>query len=202
MSHDARWYSTVMTEEGSPAMLPLGESPWRGLYLEAAKLIDPHEHVVDLGCGTGRFIQQLYERGHYAPVLGVDWASGVVEEAVRYCEPRDPRHAPTFEIADLIGEWEPDPERAGNTVYTSFETLEHLPSDLELVARIPPGHRFVFSVPNYWSPSHERWFESVGDVWARYSQLLHIRRWIYISIDEPTKMLHLIESRRRSDTWA
>lgn len=200
--HDARWYGEVMTEEGSPAMLPLDESPWLPLYLEAARLIDPHEHVVDLGCGTGRFIQQLYNRGHYAPIVGVDWAAAVLEEAVRYCMPlEEDAPLPTFLLADLVGEWKPDVDRAGNTVYTCFETLEHLPADLDVVARIPPGHRFIFSVPNYWSASHERWFPNVGDVFRRYEELLAMRRWIYVPIDWPTKMLHLVEGRRRSDTW-
>lgn len=199
MSHDADWYSQVMTEDGSPAMAPLNESPWRELYLETAKLIDPHEEVCDLGCGTGRFIQQLYDRGHYAYVKGVDWALAPLEEALRYVQP-PPKSEVDFELLDLE-EWEPDPQRGGNRVFTCLETLEHLAGDLELVAKIPPGHRFIFSVPNYWSASHVRFFPSVGEVWDRYSSLLTFKRWIYVPIDEPTKMVHLVEGLRRSESW-
>lgn len=205
MKYDSAWYDEAMTADDAPSMLPLEESPWLPLYREAAKLIDIHEAVEDLGCGTGRFIQQLYERGHYAPITGIDFSHAALTEADLYCEPRHGQApAPVFEKCDLVLEWEPDPERHGNTVYTCLEVLEHLEGDgdLELVARIPPGHRFVFSLPSYASQSHERFFPNPASVWHRYDSVLLFMRWVLVPIEWPIKVVHLLEARRRTESWA
>ena len=208
VTYDAAWYDEVMVEEGSPAMLPLEESPWRTMYGEVAKMIDPHEEVVDLGCGTGRFLRLLYERGHYAQVTGVDWSKTALAEARRYArvsaqvpvsdtefvEPPKPQ----WVLSDLA-EWRPDPLRAGNTVYVCTEVLEHLEDDRELVRRVPPGHRFLFSVPNFDSESHLRVFRNLREVWKRYEGLLHFRRWIMVGSDR--QGVHICETWRRGDSW-
>lgn len=195
-TYDRDWYDEVMVEEGSPAMLPLEQSPWQSTYEEIAKLLDAHEPVVDLGCGTGRFIELLQRRGHYGPITGVDWAGSALEEAQRYITVAG---APVELVEQDLNEWQPDPNRAGGTVYVCTEVLEHLDDDLGLVARVPPGHRLLFSVPNFDSESHVRVFRTVGSVWERYSQLLHIRRWVAIGSDR--QGIHVVESRRRGDAW-
>lgn len=196
---DAAWYDRVLVEDGSPAMLPLEESPWLSTYLEVARMIDPHEEVVDLGCGTGRFIELLYQREHYGRVTGVDWSVTALAEAGRYATPRH-REAPLPEwvLCDLA-EWRPDPLRAGNTVYTCLEVLEHLEDDRDLVRRVPPGHRLLFSVPNFDSESHVRVFRNLREIWRRYEGLLHFRRWIMVGTDR--QGVHVCETRRRGDSW-
>lgn len=192
--YDATWYDTAMTEPDAPAMLPLEESPWLAMYEELAGWIAPHEEVVDLGCGTGRFLELLRREGHYAKATGVDWSMAALEEAFAYYE-----GAASFRREDLR-EWAPDLERAGNTVYICSEVLEHLDAELDLVRRIPPGHRFLFSVPNFDSLAHERVFPSLGYVWDRYSHLLTFRRWSLIALDE-RKAIHVCETVRRLDSW-
>ena len=203
MTHDAAWYDRVMVEEGSPAMLPLDESPWLPMYTEVAQLIRPEEEVVDLGCGTGRFIKLLLERDHYAKITGIDWSAVALDEAHRYCA-SGPFHHEFEELEWLEGNldhWTPAGDRAGNTVYVCTEVLEHMPmtTDVELVQRIPPGHRFLFSVPNYDSESHVRTFPHLSVIWGRYDQLLDFTRWALIG--EPRKAVHICEARRRADSW-
>jgi len=198
---DAAWYDTAMTDPDGPAMLPLEDSPWLHLYEEVARWIPPHEHVVDLGCGTGRFIQQLYENKHYAPIVGVDWSQAALLEAISYCRPvHGQATMPLFELEDL-DEWTPEGERNGNTVYVCTEVLEHIELDLDLIRKIPAGHRFVFSLPNYWSESHERWFDGPGSIWERYAGLLEFTRWSLVEIHHPIKHIHVLDTRRRSDSW-
>lgn len=187
-----------MTEESAPSMLPLEESPWLEMYETLAAMLDANEEVVDLGCGTGRFIELLRRKGHYGKVSGVDWSAAALEAAFDYCEPRGGTVAPTFMREDLA-EWEPDPKRRGNTVYVCSEVLEHLPDDLGVVRRIPPGHRFLFTVPNFASRSHLRTFPRVGDLWERYAGLLIFRSWRLIG--EERHAIHICESVRRSDAW-
>lgn len=195
------WYDQVMTEDGSPAMLPLEDSPWLTTYSEVARLIEPHEQVVDLGCGTGRFIRLLYNRDHYAPVTGVDWSDTALDEAQRYAAagPRHPDAPDTQWVSLDLDQWEPDGDRLGNCVFTCLETLEHLPLDRELVEKIPPGHRFVFTVPNFWSESHVRIFPSPGDAWRRYAQWLLFTRWIFVGSER--QGIHIYDARRRNDSW-
>jgi trans-aconitate methyltransferase len=197
--YDAAWYDEVLVEDGSPAMEPLEESPWAQVYLEISQWIDPHEEVVDLGCGTGRFLEQLYRRDHYARVTGVDWSAAALAEAGSYAKPRHPDAPPPKLVLQDLAEWEPEGERAGNTVFTCMEVLEHLEDDLGLVRRVPPGHRFLVSLPNFWSESHVRTFPDPRSVWQRYGGLLHFRRWVMVGSDR--QGIHILETRRRGDSW-
>lgn len=197
--YDAAWYDEVMVEDGSPAMLPLEESPWLTTYTEIARWIDPHEEVVDLGCGTGRLVELLYRKDHYARITGVDWSAAALAEAEAYAKPRHPdAPPPEWQLCDLA-EWRPDGGRAGNTVYVATEVLEHLEDDIELVRRVPPGHRLLMSLPNFHSESHLRVFTDLRTVWKRYGQLVHFRRWVMVGSDR--QGIHVLESRRRGDSW-
>jgi 2-polyprenyl-3-methyl-5-hydroxy-6-metoxy-1,4-benzoquinol methylase len=185
-----------MTEPDAPAMLSLEESPWLTMYETLAGMISPNEEVVDLGCGTGRFIELLRRNGHHAQITGVDWSASALEEAFEYFGGNG--NAPSFRREDLR-EWEPDSERAGNTIYVCSEVLEHLDDDLDLVRRIPPGHRFLFSVPNFDSEAHIRIFVGVGDLWKRYAGLLVFRSWRMVGTERHG--IHVVETIRRTDAW-
>lgn len=195
MTNTAEWYDVAMTEENAPAMLPLEESPWLSVYETLVVMIGPEEEVVDLGCGTGRFLELLRRSGHYAPMTGVDWSEAALEEAFRYVESKD---LVKLQLQDL-SEWQADPERFGNTVYVCSEVLEHLEDDVALVRRIPPGHRFLFTVPNFHSASHMRVFEHVGDLWERYAALVTFKSWRMVGTER--KGIHIVESIRRAEAW-
>lgn len=198
-AYDATWYDRVMVEPESPAMVPLEDSPWFTTYLELAKMIDPHEEVVDLGCGTGRFIELLYRRDHYAQVTGIDWSAAALAEAESYAKPRHQDASRPKWIHQDLTEWRPDPLRAGNTVYVCSEVLEHLEDDRDLVRRIPPGHRLLFTVPNFHSESHLRVFTNVSELWRRYDRLLDFRRWVMVGGSR--QGIHVAETRRRDTSW-
>ncbi len=53
------FYDSAMTDPDEPAMLELEDSPWLELYRQASWWIPNGHHVLDLGCGTGRFAEQL-----------------------------------------------------------------------------------------------------------------------------------------------
>lgn len=200
MTYDATWYDEVMVEEDSPAMLPLEESPWRTTYERVAAMIDANEDVVDLGCGTGRFIRLLHENDHYGQITGVDWSLNALKEAKRYARKSKSPYAPKPQwiLKDLM-EWEPDGNRAGNTVFTCMEVLEHLEDDLGFVRRVPPGHRFLLTVPNFHSESHVRIFTTVESVFKRYAELLRYRSWSMVGSER--QGIHVCETIRRADAW-
>lgn len=189
------FYDERMVADDAPSMLPLEDSPWRPLYVEAAMWIPKAHPVVDLGCGTGRFLRCLEVEGHEGERAGVDFSAAAVTEALGYLG----ADAATLELVDLR-DWQPDPRRAGHTTYTCLEVLEHLDDDLGLIERIPPGHQVVFSVPNYESEAHLRWFRGPGAAEQRYGMLLSLRRWSLIRLDE-RKAIHLFDSTRRTGSW-
>lgn len=187
------FYDRAMTDPGAPSMLPLERSPWLPLYEEAASWIKANEPVIDLGCGTGRFAKQIsLIPGRYGTYTGFDFSAHTITEARRYCPG-------LYDVVDLR-EWHVDEPIDGATIFTCLEVLEHLADDLDLAKRVPPGHRFIFSVPNYASEAHLRVFPSLGLLWARYGNLVTFNRWTRIELDE-RKVIHLIDSTRRTDSW-
>lgn len=189
---EAPFYDVAMTAAGEPAMLPLEASPWLGLYQWASWLIPWGCPVVDLGCGTGRFAEQIRRREQTTNFEGIDFSSAAIAECRRYV----PEWSDKFRVEDLR-DWQPCPERLSNTVYTCLETLEHLEDDMSLVRRIPVGHQFVFSVPNFGGEAHLRTFQNVSDAWLRYGQLLDVTAWHRIG-SGPQNFVHLYMGTRRN----
>jgi 2-polyprenyl-3-methyl-5-hydroxy-6-metoxy-1,4-benzoquinol methylase len=186
-----------MTDPGEPAMLDLLDSPWLELYRQASWWIPSNHHVVDLGCGTGRFAEQL-RRGGHDTYLGLDFSPAAVDECRRYVPEfdKDTGWHGEFQVADLR-EWESG-DIPGNTVFTCLETLEHLEDDLDLVRRVPVGHVLVFSVPNYGGEAHLRTFQNVGDAWSRYGHLLEFLNWSRLGGEQ--YQIHLYRAVRRA-SW-
>lgn len=195
----AVFYDEAMTAPGAPSMLPLEESPWRPVYEEAARWIlnDP---VIDLGCGTGRFSQALYRQTRRSSYLGIDFSRAALAEAKRgFSDGVLKYEGIKFRRQDLT-RWKPESALASNTIFTCLEVLEHLEGDLDLVGRIPPGFRLIFSVPNYPSAAHVRDFRTLGTIWERYSPLVTFARWSLIDLDG-AHAIHLIDCKRRIESW-
>lgn len=208
---DAGFYDRAMTGPDEPAMLPLDRSPWKPIYDEAARWIPSSTPVVDLGCGTGRFIARLFRTSHTAHITGVDFSAAALSEAHSYLsgeasdewvnDPIDEvqlYRRLTLKQCDLR-EWKPE-AGASRTAFVCLEVLEHLDDDLGLIRRIPPMTQFVFSVPNYLSASHVRCFPTLASVFERYGHLVQIRRWSLVDFGGGN-VVHVCDSIRRPDSW-
>ena len=150
----------------SGVIRPLETSPWRDLYEAAASLLSPQGHAViaDIGCGTGRFARLLCDRG-YTQYWGVDFSDA------RICEARTYVPEFQFSVGNIFDTWVKEKFRKFNT-FVLLENLEHIDDDLTLLSTIPSGSRVIFSVPNYDSEAHVRFFNNAEEVIKRYSSLL------------------------------
>jgi SAM-dependent methyltransferase len=198
------FYDAAMTGDGEPAMLPLELSPWLPIYDEAARWIPSTAPVVDLGCGTGRFLARLATTTHHGRLAGVDFSPAAIAEAVSYlrgyfADDVDFCHRVRLSVEDLR-DWQPDRVRETGTVYTCIEVLEHLADDLDLIRRIPAAARFVFSVPTYMSASHVRCFPNLRDVFGRYWPSLAISRWTLVDFGNGNAV-HVCDSTKRTAPW-
>lgn len=197
---EPEFYDMAMTGEGEPAMLPWEASPWRETYEEAARWVGMDDHVLDLGCGTGRFLGMLAAKGYRGLLQGMDFSPLAVKEAKRYLgdyfpDSIDFAHRVKLDVQDLRGYTPPKAD-----TYVCLEVLEHLADDLEVVASLPPGSRFIFSVPSYMSASHVRAFPLVSQVFTRFEPLLDIRRWRKHQWS-PGMLIHVCDSHRRAGGW-
>lgn len=120
--------------------------------------------VVDLGCGVGFFAKVLFENG-YTKYIGVDFSPAVVEKAKVYAPGAD------FIVADLRSELASKVYQEYR-VFVALESLEHIKEDIEVLEKIPSRSLVVFSVPNYDSRFHVRYFASEEEVIDRYKNVL------------------------------
>jgi SAM-dependent methyltransferase len=149
------------------------KTPWSSLWNTGVELLHQRqpEYVVDLGCGPGHFPWLLSQAG--LPCLkrytGYDFSSVAIDQARERLD--DDRFH--FIEADLreedftIGQ----PE---NTLYMTFEFLEHVEIDRDVLARIPAGAPVIFSVPSFNDLGHVRYFRSYSDIEGRYGDLLNL----------------------------
>lgn len=99
------------------------------------------------------------------------------DRMVAFCRDQvsgDPRFRAFLADADVHRST--DMRRASVSGFDTFITtsLEHIQFDRELVAELPHGAAFVFSVAKFDDPEHFRIFDGVDDVVARYGDLLRV----------------------------
>ena len=203
--HDAAWYDAAYAEYP-----PYADTPMKAMYQKAARLIPRSAPVVDLGCGSGYLASALDELGTYiGDYVGLDYSPVAIDMA-RACFQNRQLIIAEFEkfnenrynfYTEDLRNWEP---RVSNdthkTIFTCFEVLEHLDSDTDLVALVPARSRFIFSVPNYWSRSHIRTYDSVGMAFNRFPQLKY-NAWHILPTKQPEAAIYLYDTIRRADKW-
>jgi SAM-dependent methyltransferase len=115
--------------------------------------------VLDIGCGTGQLADLLFDQG-IEEYVGLDFSPTAVAHAQQMA-PRgryvigDARYADVYATADY-------------DVLICTEVLEHIEEDLLVVSLFRPTTRCIFSVPNYDSAAHVRFFADSSAVSERY----------------------------------
>jgi 2-polyprenyl-3-methyl-5-hydroxy-6-metoxy-1,4-benzoquinol methylase len=124
----------------------------------------PSPRVLELGCGIGDLGRMIVEEGF--AYRGFDFSP----EAIRQCRRIGP--AENFTVGDIYGADVYQPVNY-NTII-ALEVLEHV-DDLRVMDMIPPGVRFIASVPDYDDAAHLRLYRDIRrDIVDRFRPYLHM----------------------------
>lgn len=129
-----------------------------------------HKHVIDLGCGPGQFAELLSKDDSNIKYTGLDFSSKAIEIAKN----RVSNTNFNFYIENLVTIDNYNKYIKDDTIYTSFEFLEHINDDLKVLNNIPKNSDIIFSVPNFDTRGHVRFFKNSEEVINRYSKLINI----------------------------
>ena len=147
--------------------------------------------ILEVGCGSG-FLAELILKEHRATYHGFDFSS----EAVRNAGTRTGRPG-LFSIGNALD--------AGSYGYdydmiVCTEVLEHVDGDLDVIRLWRDGASCICSVPNFDWPGHVRFFNTTGEVEARYGALVEIEA--VLKIPRPLIPDGRISSYLRSLRWS
>ena len=114
--------------------------------------VDPLANIIELGCSSGNFAMELQKRG-IRNYIGIDILKNKIKEA----KSKIPDMA--FMCCDII---ENLYMLKGATQFISFQCLEHIKQDLDVLKSLNERTKVILSVPNSPYKGHVRWFELEG----------------------------------------
>ncbi len=139
------------------------ESVYYGVWSEALRNISGK--VLDIGCGVGQFGVMLRDNG-ITDYRGIDISKVAVGMAQ------------TKGLDCICGDvFESDIMETDYDTIVMMEVLEHIEKDIELLRKVKPGKKIVFSVPDFWSRTHVRVYPTAEFIRQRYN-------WLKLEIKE------------------
>ncbi|UXX81103.1 class I SAM-dependent methyltransferase [Reichenbachiella carrageenanivorans] len=126
---------------------------------------DKNQKILEIGCGTGQLTEYLLDET-FKNYVGFDFSTKAIEIAKKQLPDS------TFFEGDALAKSSYDIEY--DTVIC-LEVLEHVTRDLDIIQNIETGKTIIFSVPNFWDPSHVRIFNSERAIKKRYFTLIDIQ---------------------------
>lgn len=116
--------------------------------------------IIDLGCGPGYFAHEIYKKG-YKNYLGIDFSNKIIVKAKEIEKNFEfiVKNLLDNDIVDIYNKYE---------FFIILEVLEHVTNDFKLISNIPKGKTIIFSVPNFDSKGHVRYFNNINEVINRY----------------------------------
>ncbi len=125
--------------------------------------------VIDLGCGPGHF-PSLFKDSDNITYEGYDFSEVAINQAKKLIGEKNNKI--NFYVKDLRGVSFDD----NQDFYVSFEFLEHITFDLEILNKLKPNNQIIFSVPSYDSAGHVRYFLDESEIENRYGKILKLNK--------------------------
>jgi len=175
---EASWYDDAYKKGGHKR--EYFNSPEKSIYYPLRKKIletlTNKDAILEIGCGSGQLAKMILD-SNFNYIKGFDFSA----EGIRLCKSfLSKEHHSKFEVGNVYDSSMYEIEY--NTIICC-EVFEHLDNDLGILDNIEEGTRIIFTVPNFNSKSHVRYFKDVEKVRERYiekADILSIEE-IYIS---------------------
>lgn len=184
MEKDSCFYDDVYLQGGNNNMYNdhYKQSVYYPIWEKALALIEEitKPNLIEVGCGVGQFANLLFDH-NIINYNGIDYS----KEAIKLAKGNNKRFADKF-IVDDAYQSQIFQEKY-NTVIL-FEVLEHLDHDLLILNKIAEDSTVLFSVPNFDSESHVRFFESETEILTRYSNIIRIDDIYQFQISKNNKL--------------
>jgi len=143
------------------------KSPYLKVWDKVAENISADDHVVDVGCGPGQFMDFILDKG-ISVYTGIDISPVAIGRACQILSKRRDQHKASLICANALNGFNlPEADK-----YVMVEILEHLNQDKYLIGKIPSGKEVILSVPSYLGGSHVRKFDTPEEVLARYGEVI------------------------------
>lgn len=144
-------------------------SPYFKVWKKSIDLIKEikNPNILEIGCGVGQFANMLFDQG-FKEYRGFDYS----DEAIKIAKQTNPHDCKKFQVDNAYNS--KIFQENYNTVII-FEVLEHLKEDFLVLNKVKSGVNVLFSVPNFDSASHVRYFKDKNDIIQRYSEIVDIK---------------------------
>lgn len=120
--------------------------------------------ICEIGCGSGQFANMLFDN-NFNNYLGIDFSHEAIKIAKRNVE----KHKDRFICEDIFDYFTNKIPQAD--IFVTFEVLEHINKDIELLNLLPKGKFILFSVPNFRSFNHLRIYNDIEAIKDRYRMI-------------------------------
>lgn len=145
--------------------------------------------ILEIGCGNGQFANMLFDNG-ITNYKGFDFSP----IAVRMAKKNNQKYSENF-VVDNAYTSELYNYNYNNVVI--LEVLEHIERDFLVLDRINKNTTIIFSVPNFNSESHVRWFNSKDDIEKRYGDIINIKEIHEIRLSPTTNKIYIVKGTKR-----
>ena len=136
MAKEADYYDRIYAH-------PYPTGRYNLIYKQVGEWLSPDDEVLDLGCGQADIVKFLPTTNY----IGLDFSAQAIAKAKKH----GIGHAFVVDIRNLQG-FQAD-------VILCTEVLEHIDDDVDLLRKISPGTRVIFSVPSFEDPAHVRLYD-------------------------------------------
>ncbi|MFD2632111.1 class I SAM-dependent methyltransferase [Idiomarina piscisalsi] len=181
------FYDTIYKNSDKYA-LEANDSIYEPIWKEVCNIITAEniEKIIDIGCGPGQFAEYLTARLPNVDYLGLDFSKTAISLAKERCPHlkfacEDVRRYTTKEINK-------------ETAYVMLEVLEHIEDDFVLLELLPKGTNVIFSVPNFDSFGHVRFFKFKESVEKRFDGVLNINEISSIDVNK-NSIIYLVNAK-------
>lgn len=149
----------------------------------------PNPKIIDIGCGPGQFANMLFDKG-VTDYKGIDFS----REAIAMAKERNKLFAHAFNKDNALT------SKIFSNDYNMvvlLEVLEHIENDLPILDKIKKDSTIIFSVPNFNSESHVRWFDTKDSIIRRYGNIVEVEDIQEVLYSYTTNKIYIVKGNKR-----